>query len=167
MSLEQELIELVKSFPEFSAPIFTALNVSPTNSVASLPVLRRLTYDQAGQDAGKTPFIPYLYWTGPFNSNPGQTNSGQGGTKKEDFWFWCNQSSQTKAMMWANSIRDALLEKFKAPQPVFDLITLRITGAFFIDCHPVPKDQVIITSDEFAISQAMIGFTFGYQNLSG
>lgn len=158
MSLELELVKLATTVPAFSAPIAAALN----KTLPHTDILKRMAYERVAQDSNKRPFIPYLYWTGPFNSDPGQCARGVSGTKKEDFWFWCTTSSLTASMAWANAIRIAVQSKFDSV-PFVNLTTLRITSAIFIDHHPVNKDQVLLTAEEVPLSQAVIGYTFGYQ----
>lgn len=167
MSLELELVEFVKGIPEFYAPIATGLLVSyPAQSI-----LDRMTYNQADQDAAKpslktNQIVPFVYWQGPGNTDLGQHANGLSGTAKEDFWFYFNHGSMTAAMAWANTVSAAIIAKMVA-NPCVNLITLRVTAAIFLDKRPVIKDmQTLLTAQEFPVSQAMLGFTFGYQPVS-
>lgn len=163
MSLELELNELAAHLPEFSTPIALALGVL---SLPDPQVTRRLTYNTAPQDAAKNPFIPYLYWTGPSNADLGQHASGICGTKKEDFWFWFNHKDVTQAMMWAQAVRTAVMTALPG-NSFLNLRSLRLTAAIHIDCHPIARDmQVQLQANEFAVSQAVLGFTFAYQSSS-
>lgn len=122
-----------------------------------------MTYNQADQDAIKPPLIPFVYWQGPGNTDLGQHANGVAGTAKEDFWFYFTHDTMTKAMAWANAVSAAIILKL-ATQPCVPLTTMRITAAIFLDKRPVPKDQqILLTAQEYPPSQAMLGFTFGYQ----
>lgn len=158
--LETELALFVRQVPAFYTPIVASF---PGSSIADTAILQRLTYNQAAQNVASLPFHPYLYWTGPMNSDPGQTARGTSGTLKEDFWFWCCHGTLMDAQMWVDSIRTSLQTLFDS-SVFIRLNHLRITAAVFVDSHPLLDDQTARTASEFPVQQSVIGFTFGFQN---
>lgn len=170
LNIESEIISLVKdpavsstlAGPSaFYSPIiasFAALTPPLTYTISSPQVLQRLAYNQPPQNILQQP-VPYLYWTGPTNYDKGQAAVGSAGTKKVDFWFWCCHSTLTDSMMWVNNI-EAALDLLVLP---YVLVTGRLTAAILIDKHPILDDQTIRTAQEFPVSRACIGYTFGYQ----
>jgi hypothetical protein len=158
--VELELVRLVKNISAFYGPITEASGLL----VANQKVLDRMAYNQVRQDLPNLDknFIPYLYWTGPLNYDKGQTSVGSSGTKKADFWFWCCHRTLTSCMLWVNDIEIAV-ERMSFPYPMG---SVRLTAAILIDKCPLLDDQVRITAQEFPVSRAMIGFTFGYQSTS-
>lgn len=136
------------------------LGFSPEAAITETRVVDRAGYNQVAQNILTPPFVPYLYWTGPTNYDKGQTAVGSSGTKKADFWFWCCHATLTKSMLWANDI-EAALERLSFP---YILSTVRLTAAILIAKYPLTDDQTIKTAQEYPVSRAAIGFTFGYQS---
>lgn len=171
--VELELVRLVRDPaiiadvgrpPAFHGPVINGF--SPAKTIADAAVLQRLCYNQARQDMpylSSTNFVPYLYWTGPLNYDKGQVSVGSSGTKKADFWFWCCHKSLTDSMKWVNEIEIAV-ERMTFP---YVMGTVRLTAAILIDKVPVLDDQTQKTAQEYPVSRATIGFTFGYQSVSG
>lgn len=163
MSIEIDVLTLVKSISAFYTPVTTAF--SPEKTTTDPEVLCRLVYNQVRQDVEKAG-VPYLYWTGPFNTDLGQTANGFVGTKKADFWFWCHHHYLTDAMIWTNAIQIAIEDYFNS-HSVLQLVNYRLTSAFFIDRRPILDDQTVRSAKEFPLSRSTIGYTFGYQASSG
>jgi hypothetical protein len=71
----------------------------------------------------------------------------------------------TESMQWAHEIRIAVVEYLKTHSFV-PLDNFRLTQAVYLDTCPLgkqPTDQANLSGEEFAMYQAAIGFTFGYQ----
>ena len=164
IGLESDLLNLVKTLPVFHKPILVAF---ATPKLITDPLaLDRIGYNRLPQNTNKPENVtgsslPFLTWTGPHNYDQGQVSEGASGTKKADFWFKLYHQTTTQAMSWANDIEDALIT-LAYPH---NLSTFRLTAAFIIDKFPVPSDQVSITSKEYPLVCATIGYTFGFQLL--
>ncbi len=159
--VEVEMLQLIKQVPAFTDPICQFY--SPQKSITDPEIIARMAYNQVGQNVLKglsSNSPPYLYWTGPFKTDLGQTATEFSGTRKADFWFWFNAITLTDAMIWGYSVQQSLAGIFPG---IVSLSTWRLTSAIHIDRHPVPNNQTNLTGQEFAMNQCALGYTFGYQ----
>lgn len=161
MAIEEEIIELVKLIPEFTAPIL-AYPGFQAFTITSPEVLRRIGYNQVPQDIRKSR-APYLYWEGPFMDDIRQTSQSYSGTGKATFLFSCCCSSLTEASRWTATLQKAVIDYFIA-HPVVVLGSYRLVAAIYKERYPMVDDQTIRTSEEFPTSCSVIGFRFGYQS---
>lgn len=162
IGLESDLLSLVKAETVFHAPILAAFTIPKL--ITDPLVLDRIGYNRLPQNTNKPetltgPSLPFLTWSGPHNYDQGQVADGASGTKKADFWFKLYHQTMTQAMSWANDIEPVLLG---LTYP-YDLSVFRLTASFLIDKFPVPADQVQVTSKEYPLVCATIGYTFGFQ----
>lgn len=149
---------LVNTISAFNQPI---LDANPQNILTDAIVQRRLCYSRVPQDIRKEGG-PYLWWTGPFHEDRGQTADVNSATKLATFLFYCCHHSQTEASQWTENIAKAV-ESYFQNNHYLVLNTHRIMSALFQDRGPVLDDQTLKSAEEFGMSCSMIGYRFAYQ----